>query len=110
MARSFASCSWCHEMNETTVELCKSCGHQAHVARMNCACSMCRGNAELATAPAPTMWRFGQGAIIDFNSPDDVTIEGNVITVDVRERFQRILDKHCGRAESAPPPDRGEDD
>lgn len=35
------SCSWCHDLNPMTEELCGTCGHQAHVPRMFCRCARC---------------------------------------------------------------------
>jgi hypothetical protein len=35
------SCSWCHAMNPTTRRYCRECGHEAHVARMECRCPKC---------------------------------------------------------------------
>jgi hypothetical protein len=35
------SCSFCHTMNDVTVDLCRHCGHQAHVPRMICQCAQC---------------------------------------------------------------------
>lgn len=34
-------CSWCHEMNETTERTCRTCGHDAQVPRLHCACPQC---------------------------------------------------------------------
>ena len=39
--RTFASCSWCHELNPTDRRLCSSCGHEAHVPRSRCSCTRC---------------------------------------------------------------------
>lgn len=35
------SCSWCHELNEMRFRYCACCGHEAHVARMDCCCRQC---------------------------------------------------------------------
>ncbi len=35
------SCSWCHEMNSAAERYCQSCGHEAHVCRMDCRCKQC---------------------------------------------------------------------
>ena len=40
--RASRSCSWCHALNETAERSCKDCGHEAHVARADCACPRCR--------------------------------------------------------------------
>lgn len=37
-----ASCSWCHASNPARERFCGECGHEAHVARMDCACPKCR--------------------------------------------------------------------
>lgn len=35
------SCSWCHEMNLSTEQYCKKCGHEVGKSRMACACPQC---------------------------------------------------------------------
>lgn len=40
--RVSASCSWCHELTSTEERFCRSCGHEAHKSRMDCACPVCR--------------------------------------------------------------------
>jgi hypothetical protein len=35
------SCSWCHHLNESTVEYCSNCGHYAQIPRMQCYCPSC---------------------------------------------------------------------
>jgi len=35
-------CSWCHSMNLVTDQSCRTCGHDAHVARWLCGCPQCQ--------------------------------------------------------------------
>ena len=35
------SCSFCHSMTPATERYCRSCGHEAHVARLDCQCLRC---------------------------------------------------------------------
>jgi hypothetical protein len=35
------SCSHCHTMNVASERYCRSCGHEAHVARLDCQCTRC---------------------------------------------------------------------
>ena len=46
------SCSWCHSMNPTAERYCRSCGHEAHVARLDCGCPRCTFARRLAAAAA----------------------------------------------------------
>jgi hypothetical protein len=50
------SCSWCHCMNPATERYCRSCSHEAHVARLDCRCPRCataRRRATGADTPVP---------------------------------------------------------
>jgi hypothetical protein len=38
----YTMCRWCHRFNPMTIELCRECGHEAHVTRPECACERCR--------------------------------------------------------------------
>ncbi|HLH22504.1 MAG TPA: hypothetical protein VK066_08265 [Chloroflexota bacterium] len=38
----YTMCGWCRRFNPTTIELCRQCGHEAHVARAHCACAHCQ--------------------------------------------------------------------
>jgi hypothetical protein len=42
-------CGWCRRFNPVNVPVCRECGHEAHVARAQCACKSCRPRA----LPAP---------------------------------------------------------
>ena len=35
------SCSWCHSTNPASERYCRSCQHEAHVARLDCQCPRC---------------------------------------------------------------------
>lgn len=39
--RVTGSCSFCHAMNAIETRFCAECGHEAHVARMDCQCPQC---------------------------------------------------------------------
>jgi hypothetical protein len=51
------SCSFCHSMNPASERYCRSCGHETHVARLDCQCPRCattrRRAAATADAPVP---------------------------------------------------------
>ena len=50
------SCSHCHEINPATERYCRSCGHEAHVCRLDCQCPRClraRHRASAAELPVP---------------------------------------------------------
>jgi hypothetical protein len=36
------SCSWCHDLVESSEEFCPSCGHCAQKPRLYCSCAKCR--------------------------------------------------------------------
>lgn len=38
---SLDSCSWCHDLNDTSERFCRSCGHEAHKPRTLCDCPVC---------------------------------------------------------------------
>lgn len=40
------SCSWCHTMNRADQEYCMTCGHHAHLTRMQCDCPACKPDAK----------------------------------------------------------------
>jgi hypothetical protein len=42
-------CGWCRRFNPVTLDLCRQCGHQAHVGRAQCTCLRCSPRA----LPAP---------------------------------------------------------
>lgn len=42
--KATTNCSHCHEQNDTDEQFCSSCGHEAHVARMDCQCAACVGS------------------------------------------------------------------
>src|SRR2546430_2338288 len=48
------SCSWCHTTNPATGRFCRSCQHEAHVARLDCQCARClRARRRAAGTEAP---------------------------------------------------------
>jgi len=50
------SCSWCHQMNPASERFCRSCCHEAQVARLDCRCGRClaaRHRVATATPPVP---------------------------------------------------------
>ena len=38
----YTMCGWCRRFNPITIDLCRQCGHEAHVARPRCTCIRCR--------------------------------------------------------------------
>ncbi len=38
----YTMCGWCRRFNPETIDLCRQCGHEAHVARPQCSCPRCR--------------------------------------------------------------------
>ncbi|MCE9560858.1 MAG: hypothetical protein K8U57_02275 [Planctomycetes bacterium] len=48
------SCSWCHNQNPTSANTCSECGHDAHVARLDCTCPRCsRARRQVARGDNP---------------------------------------------------------
>jgi hypothetical protein len=40
--RTLRTCSWCHAANASTVRWCATCGHAAHLPRLQCDCPQCQ--------------------------------------------------------------------
>jgi hypothetical protein len=51
----YTMCGWCRRFNPVSVDLCRQCGHEAHVARPKCACRQCaaRHPTPLRALPEP---------------------------------------------------------
>ena len=47
------SCSFCREMNPASERYCRSCHHEAHVARLDCQCPRCTTARRRAANTAP---------------------------------------------------------
>ena len=41
MSREFSRCTCCGEVNGQEVHYCRQCGHEAHVALLECQCQRC---------------------------------------------------------------------
>jgi len=52
--RTWTGCGWCHTLNETTTPFCRSCGHEAQVARMHCRCPRCTAGTPAASGEQVT--------------------------------------------------------
>ncbi|HZR98742.1 MAG TPA: hypothetical protein VFE37_08550 [Chloroflexota bacterium] len=73
----YTMCRWCRRFNPTTIELCRECGHEAHVTRRQCACKRCRttraGALKALPAPDPLLqqrlafarWLVASGRLTD---------------------------------------------
>jgi hypothetical protein len=50
------SCSWCHELNPASAEVCANCGHDAQRPRMACRCYRCVPHQETRLLTRPHDW------------------------------------------------------
>ncbi|HEY7060726.1 MAG TPA: hypothetical protein VII06_04550 [Chloroflexota bacterium] len=58
----YTMCGWCRRFNPESIELCRQCGHEAHVARPQCACKRCRSGqvGALKALPEPDHVQHGR--------------------------------------------------
>ena len=56
---TYASCSWCHELNPVGERWCASCGHAAHRPRLACDCGRCRRELPVDLHRWAADWREG---------------------------------------------------